>query len=36
MLKRQGHQNKSRFKEDKKNDKSMHSTNGNEDSKGES
>lgn len=36
MLKRQGHQNKSRFKEDKKNDKSMHSTNGNEDPKGES
>lgn len=36
MLKRQGHQNKSRFKEDKKNDKSMYSANGNEDSKGES
>lgn len=32
MLKRQGHQNKSRFKEDKKNDKSMYSANGNEDS----
>lgn len=29
MLKRQGHQNKSRFKEDKKNDKSMYSANGN-------
>lgn len=27
MLKRQGHQNKSRFKEDKKNDKSMYSAN---------
>lgn len=36
MLKQQGHQNKSRFKEDKKNDKSMYSANGNEDSKGES
>lgn len=36
MLKRQGHQNKSRFKDDKKNDKSMYSANGNEDSKGES
>lgn len=36
MLKRQNHQNKSRFKEDKKNDKSMHSANGDEDSKGES